>query len=111
MSTSERPAGGLEALQREWPVTQPSKAGKGSGAMGVEKEIMDWANDPNSSANRTEPKFKVGQIVIFKGTKKSLPFRILEVLWFEEGWFYRWNKKNAASEHMLRELTDEEKGA
>jgi len=58
---------------------------------------------------KTEPKFKVGQIVAIKTVRKELPFRITEILW-NDGWFYRWNKNNAASEGMLRELTPEEKG-
>ncbi len=58
---------------------------------------------------KTKPKFKVGQIVVIASLKKNLPFRITEVLW-NESWFYRWNKNNAASESMLRELTTEEKG-
>ncbi len=57
------------------------------------------------------PKFKVGQIVVMKGLKKEPPFRILSVL-FDPigGWAYRWDRKNYASEAMLRELTPEEKG-
>ncbi len=58
---------------------------------------------------KQNPKFKVGQIVIMRSVKKNLPFRITEVIW-NDGWFYRWNKNNAASEYMLRELTPEEKG-
>lgn len=58
---------------------------------------------------RPEPKFKQGQIVVMNG-KKQLPFRILKVHWFEDSWYYEWNRKNAAAEHMLRELTAEEKG-
>ena len=58
---------------------------------------------------RTEPKYKIGQVVMMKSLKKPLPFKILGITWDEE-WFYQWNKKNYAAEHMLRELTDEEKG-
>jgi hypothetical protein len=58
---------------------------------------------------KTNPKFKVGQIVVMESLKKNLPFRITEVLW-NDGWFYSWNRNNAASEAMLRELTPEEKG-
>lgn len=57
---------------------------------------------------QTKPKFKVGQIVVMKSLKKALPFRIVEVVW-NDGWYYKWNKRNAASETMLRELTPEEK--
>ena len=58
---------------------------------------------------KTEPKFKVGQIVVMISLKKNLPFRITEVLW-DDGWFYRWNRNNSASEGMLRELTPTERG-
>lgn len=60
---------------------------------------------------KTEPKFQVGQIAILKHSKKILPFVILEAIWEEGGWFYRWNSRNAASEHMIRELTPQEVGA
>lgn len=59
---------------------------------------------------KPEPKFKVGQIVVMKSLKKQLPFRILAVEWNEDGWFYAWNRKNFASECMIRELTPEEAG-
>lgn len=58
--------------------------------------------------DKTEPKFKIGQIVVMKNFKKELPFRIIDIYW-DEGWFYFWNRKNAASETMLRELTEKEK--
>jgi hypothetical protein len=62
---------------------------------------------------RPEPKYKVGQIVVMKGLKKALPFRILKTFW-HDGWFYAWNRKNYASEDMIRdmirEVTPEEKG-
>ena len=58
---------------------------------------------------KTKPKYKVGQIVVMVSLKKNLPFRITEALW-NDGWFYRWNRNNAVSESMLRELTLEEKG-
>jgi hypothetical protein len=57
-----------------------------------------------------KPKFKVGQIVVMKSLKKQLPFRVLEVHEFEGEYFYRWDRKNHAAEHMIRELTDEEIG-
>ena len=56
---------------------------------------------------RPIPKFKVGQIVVMNSTKKQIPFRIQDVIW-EGEWFYKWNRKNAAAEHMIRALTDEE---
>lgn len=58
----------------------------------------------------SDPKFKVGQVVVMKSLKKELPFRILEVVESEGEWFYGWNRRDLASEHMLRELTAEEKG-
>jgi hypothetical protein len=57
---------------------------------------------------RPDPKFRVGQVVVLNSTGKQLPFKILEVIW-HDGWFYRWNRNNCASEGMLRSLTDEEK--
>jgi hypothetical protein len=59
---------------------------------------------------KTEPKFKVGQVVMMNSLKKPRPFQILGMIW-EDEWFYQWNKKNHAAEHMIRELTPEEKGA
>ena len=58
---------------------------------------------------RPEPKFKVGQIVVMKSLKRELPFRIIGTI-YEDGWFYRWNSRNYAAEHMLREQTPAEKG-
>ena len=59
--------------------------------------------------NKTEPKYKVGQIVVMKSLTKQLPFRILGVSW-DDGWYYQWNRNNYASEGMIRALTPEEKG-
>jgi hypothetical protein len=59
--------------------------------------------------DKPEPRFKVGQVVMMKSLKKPMPFRILDTLWDGE-WFYYWNRRNAAAEHMLRELTPEERG-
>jgi hypothetical protein len=58
---------------------------------------------------KTEPKYKIGQIVVIKSIKKELPFRILNIKW-DDGWFYQWNRNNYASEGMLRELNTKEKG-
>lgn len=66
----------------------------------MDKEVM---------VKKPEPKFKKGQIVIIKSLKNQPPFRILEVVW-QDGWNYRWNQRNCASEYMLRELTPEESG-
>jgi hypothetical protein len=60
-------------------------------------------------SDKTEPKYKIGQIVVMKSIKKELPFRIIDRYW-NDGWFYFWNHKNAASEYMIRELTPLEKG-
>lgn len=57
-----------------------------------------------------EPKFKVGEIAVMKSMKRNIPFRILGMT-FEVGeWFYQWNRRNYAAEHMLRKQTTEEKG-
>ena len=58
---------------------------------------------------RPEPKFKVGQIVAMDGMKKQPVFRIL-TMHYDNGWFYAWNRRNYASENMIRGLTPEEKG-
>ena len=58
-----------------------------------------------------KPKFKVGQIVVMKSIKQELPFRIIGSMYEAGEWFYQWNRKNYAAEHMLRELTAEEKGS
>lgn len=59
---------------------------------------------------KPDPKYKMGQIVIAKSTKKELPFRVLFTIWGEEEgeWFYGWNSKNASAEHMIRKLTPED---
>jgi hypothetical protein len=59
--------------------------------------------------DRPEPKFKVGQIVVMNSLKKQLPFRIQSVTWYY-GWNYAWNRKNYASESMIRKLTPDEYG-
>jgi hypothetical protein len=58
--------------------------------------------------SKTKPKFKTGQIVVMNNFKRT-PFRIVETVW-NDGWFYKWNRNNAAAESMIRELTPEEKG-
>jgi len=58
---------------------------------------------------KTAAKFQVGQIAVLNHSKKILPFLILESIW-NDGWFYKWNSRNAASEHMIRELTPQEVG-
>ncbi len=60
-------------------------------------------------SDKPEPKYKVGQIVIMKSLKRQLPFKVIGMTW-NDGWFYQWNKNNYASESMIRELTQEEKG-
>jgi len=59
--------------------------------------------------DKTEPKYKVNQIVVMKSLNRELPFRIIGVKW-DDGWYYQWNKNNFASETMVRELTNQEKG-
>lgn len=56
---------------------------------------------------RPKPKFKVGQVVIMIG-HDNLPFKILDVIWEGDMWFYKWNRNNAAAENMLRKLTNAE---
>jgi hypothetical protein len=60
-------------------------------------------------SDRTKPKFKIGQIVIMKSLKKP-PFRILGMRWYDDEWYYQWNRNNFATEFMIRELTPAEKG-
>jgi hypothetical protein len=62
------------------------------------------------SIRTIEPKFRAGQIVMMKMGIKEKPFRILSVQWYAEGetWAYQWNRKNFASEHMIRKITAEE---
>jgi len=56
--------------------------------------------------NRPKAKFHQGQIVLFKG--RAIPF--LEVIEQDGEFYYKWNRKNAAAEHMLREQTECEAG-
>jgi len=62
------------------------------------------------SEDRPQPKYKIGQVVVMKGMRKQQPFRVLSLAWNLNEWFYRWDSRNFAAEHMLRELTDEEIG-
>ncbi len=55
------------------------------------------------------PKFKVGQVVMLT-MRREQPFKILAVRKDCGGYFYAWNRNNYASEHLVRELTKEEKG-
>ncbi len=55
-------------------------------------------------------KFNVGQVVMMTGLKKPMPFIILDKYFSDGEWFYFWNRKNAAAEHMIRALTKEEAG-
>ena len=60
--------------------------------------------------SRPEPKFNLGEIAVMKHRTRCLPFKIM-ALTFEAGeWFYQWNRKNYAAEHMLRKQTPEERG-
>lgn len=58
----------------------------------------------------TEPKFKVGQVVVVTSIKIPLPIRIREVVKQDDEWFYAFDKKYLFPEHMLRELTPKENG-
>lgn len=58
----------------------------------------------------SDPRFKVGQIVVMGSMKRELPFRILKAVEHDGEWCYAWNSRNYASEHMLRGLTKAEKG-
>lgn len=59
---------------------------------------------------KTEAKFHVGQIVVMKSLKRELPFRVLGIKYDDGMWYYQWNRNNFASEGMLREQTELEKG-
>lgn len=56
-------------------------------------------------------KFEVGQVVAIKSLKKQMVFRILAVQLFDGEWAYQLNRKNWLSEHMLRPLTEQERGS
>lgn len=60
--------------------------------------------------DQKESKFKVGQIVVMKSPNKPIPFRILGMMYEFNEWYYQWNRKNYAAEHMIRALTLEEIG-
>lgn len=64
-----------------------------------------------ASEQRPAPRFKVGQVVIMRSVKKELPFRVTEVILSEGEWFYGWDKRNLASEHMIRPLSIDEIGS
>ena len=57
-----------------------------------------------------KPKFKVGQVVIWTSGKKTWPVLILEVIEDEGLFYYRYNRKNALHQSMLRALTPVECG-
>lgn len=59
---------------------------------------------------RPESRFKVGQVVAMTKMKNQPVFRI-QAMHYDDGWFYAWNRKNFAAEHMIRELTPEEEGS
>ena len=64
-----------------------------------------------TTAPARNQKFQVGQIVVMKSMKKQLPFRILEAVYEDGEWLYRWDRRNFAAEHMIRALTDDETGS
>lgn len=58
-----------------------------------------------------EPKFKIGQVVMYdRGTKRDIPLKILDSIERDGVWFYGIDRDNFLSESMVRALTDEEKG-
>jgi len=60
--------------------------------------------------SKPEPKFSVGQVVVLSSSRKQPVFRICSAEWHDGEWFYGWNSKNAAAEHMLRKLNRDEVG-
>ena len=58
----------------------------------------------------SEPKFKVGQVVILTSIKKEMPFRITFVERSMGEWFYGFNRRNAVAESSIRKLLPEEIG-
>lgn len=58
-----------------------------------------------------DPKFKVGQVLMYdRAKKRGIPVKVLQIVNGEHGFFYRIDRKNCVAEHMVRELTPEEKG-
>jgi hypothetical protein len=70
---------------------------------------MEWSKMANETI-KPEPKFKIGQVVMIQHLRKAMPFKILAVTYEDDGWYYKWNRNNYASEAMIRELTKVEKG-
>jgi hypothetical protein len=60
--------------------------------------------------DRPEPMFSVGQIAVMKSLKREMPFRVTSVDWIDGDWFYGWDSKNVAHQHMVRKATLEEIG-
>jgi hypothetical protein len=58
----------------------------------------------------SEPKFKVGEIVVCSMRKKEIVFKILSAEQSNGVWFYQWNRTNFADENMLRKQTPLERG-
>lgn len=56
------------------------------------------------------PEYKIGQVVMLRSLKAALPFKVLGMIYEHDEWYYRWDRKNYAAEHMIRELTLEEMG-
>ena len=56
----------------------------------------------DNEGDRPQPKFRIGQVVIMESLKRPMPVTILDIMW-HDGWFYRFNRRNWASEHMLGE--------
>lgn len=64
------------------------------------------------SEQQSKPKFEMGQVVAIKSTKKQVVFRILAANFFPDSgeWGYQLDRKNWLAEHMLRALTEKERG-
>jgi hypothetical protein len=55
-------------------------------------------------------RYKVGQVVMVQVGKRELPMKILSVVESNGDFFYKYDRKNAVHEAMVRPLTAEEKG-
>ena len=58
----------------------------------------------------SEPKFKVGQVLIYTSGKKLMPFIVKQIIHEYDAYFYRFDRKNCVAEANVRALTEEEKG-
>lgn len=77
----------------------------------------DYVQMGQAMTDPTKPlcaKFAKGQVVMYdRGAKRPFPVLILEVIEpreFQGSFFYRYDRRNALAESMLRPLTAEEAG-